>query len=154
MAFPFMDYYISGALKQKATWQTWKNLEGQSYIVQDSCFHFSSLLLYKGCVTLFISFSKNRAKFKIFDQHLYMSSKALDYDSWKCCCKSSLCLNVVSLCEQVIAFHHYGPIFIMRLLWNKRHMAFPIMDYYISCALKQQATGHQCKVLEGQSSIM
>ena len=32
-------------------------------------------------------------------------------------------------------------------------LAFPIMEHYISFALKQQATGHQCKVLEGQSYI-
>ena len=33
-------------------------------------------------------------------------------------------------------------------------LAFPIMEHYISFALKQQATGHQCKVLEGQPYIM
>ena len=33
-------------------------------------------------------------------------------------------------------------------------LAFPIMEHYISFALKQQATGHQCKVLEGQSYIV
>ena len=32
-------------------------------------------------------------------------------------------------------------------------LAFPIMEHYISFALKQQSPGHQCKVLEGQSYI-
>ena len=104
MAFPFMDYYISCALKQQATWHTWKVLEGQSYMLQDIFFHFISFLFIKVGWQLFISFSKKRAKFKISDQPLYMSSKALDYDSWKCCCKSSLYLNVVSLCEQAYCF--------------------------------------------------
>ena len=39
------------------------------------------------------------------------------------------------------------------MLWNKRDLAFPIIKHYISCALKQQATWHACKVLEGQSYI-
>ena len=56
MAFPIMEHYITCALKQQATWHEWKVLEGQSYILQDDCFHFISLLFIKVAGQLFISF--------------------------------------------------------------------------------------------------
>ena len=73
-----MEHYISCALKQQATWHTWKVLEGQSYILQDDCFHFISLLFIKVAWQLFISFSKKRAKFKILlvFKHIHIYSMA------------------------------------------------------------------------------
>ena len=78
-------------------------------------------------------FQKKRAKFKMSDLPLKMSSKALNYVSWKCFFKSSFCLNVVPHCEQAYCFQP---------LWSNTCCVL---------ALKQQVTWYACKVLEGQS---
>ena len=48
LAFPIMEHYKSFALKQQSPGHQCKVLEGQSYIMQDNCFHFLSSLLYQG----------------------------------------------------------------------------------------------------------
>ena len=104
LAFPIMEHYISFALKQQSPGHQCKVLEGQPYIMQDNCFHFYHHFCIKVEWNFFTSFSKKRAKFKMSDLPLKMSSKALNYVSWKCFFKSSFCLNVVPHCEQAYCF--------------------------------------------------
>ena len=96
--------YISFALKQQSTGHQCKVLEGQPYIMQDNCFHFYHHFCIKVEWNFYTSFQKKRAKFKMSDLPLKMSSKALNYVSWKCFFKSSFCLNVVPHCEQAYCF--------------------------------------------------
>ena len=121
--------------------------------MQDNCFHFFHHFCKKVAWQSFISFSKMRANFKITDLPLKMSSKALNYVSWKCCFKSSFCLNVVPHCEQAYCFQPLWSNTCCVLALKQKVYAFSHHGALLFCALKQQATWHACKVLEGQSYI-
>ena len=110
------------ALKQKAwlfpSWSItylllWNNklLDINAKFWKDNltlCRITASIFYHHFCIKVewnfFTSFSKKRAKFKMSDLPLKMSSKALNYVSWKCFFKSSFCLNVVPHCEQAYCF--------------------------------------------------
>ena len=63
-----------------AIFRSFKDIKTFSDLFVSSSFRFEPSARKVVC-QLFFSFSKKRAKFKISDQPLYMSSKALDYVS-------------------------------------------------------------------------